>query len=113
MSDLDDIEGKYGDISGKYGDISGKYGDISGKYGDISGGPNERIERAVLEGRLMDEIACLQIRLRRLEKDLLGIAGAFSARLSEIEQRLSRPTFAPAPKVSAPQAPSTPPTPHS
>jgi hypothetical protein len=83
-------------------DISGKYGDISGKYGDISGGPNEKIERIVFEGRLIDDIGCLQARVRRLEKDLIGIAGAFAARLNEIEQRLHRPSAPTPPKPPTP-----------
>jgi hypothetical protein len=92
MDDQDDIGGKYGGISGKYGGISGKYGGISGiegKYGGISGGPNERIERALLDGQLIDEIGCLKIRLRRIEQDLIGIAGALSDRISELEQKQS------------------------
>lgn len=88
MSDIDDIEGKYGGISGKYGGISGKYGGISGKYGSISGESIEGIEQVVFEGRLIDEIKILAIKIGRLETDLLGIAAAFDARLVEIEERL-------------------------
>ena len=79
MSDIDDIEGKYGGVSGKYGGLSGKYGGISGQ--SIGG-----IEEVVFEGRLIDEIKILAIKIRRLETDLLGIAAAFDARLAKIEE---------------------------
>ena len=80
MSDIDDIEGKYGGVSGKYGGLSGKYGGISGE--SIEG-----IEQVVFEGRLIDEIKILAIKIRRLETDVLGIAAAFDARLAELEER--------------------------
>jgi hypothetical protein len=80
MSDIDDIEGKYGGVSGKYGGLSGKYGGISGE--SIEG-----IEQVVFEGRLIDEIKILAIKIRRLETDLLGIAAAFAARLTVVEEK--------------------------
>jgi hypothetical protein len=88
MSDFDDIEGKYGGISGKYGGISGKYGGLSGKYGGISGESMEGIEQVVFEGRLIDEISHLAIKIRRLETDLMGIASAFDTRLANLEERM-------------------------
>lgn len=81
MSDIDDIEGKYGGISGKYGGLSGKYGGISGQ--GIEG-----IEQVVFEGRLIDEIKVLAIKIKRLESDLLGIAAALDARLADVEERV-------------------------
>jgi hypothetical protein len=100
MSQQDDIEGRFGDISGRFGDISGRFGDISGR--SIDG-----IQGIVFEGRLIDELGYLAAKIRRVEKDLIGIAGSFDARLHDLEERSRKPSSAP----TAPKPGETKPTP--
>lgn len=73
-------------------DIEGRLGDISGRLGDISGGTFEAVQRIVLDGRLIDELSFLAAKIRRLEKDLMGITESFDNRVTALEGRFREPS---------------------
>lgn len=72
---------------GKIGDISGKIGDISGKIGDISGdSPFEEVKDFLLQDREADRLGCLELKVRRLQNEMVVITAWLDARITALEQ---------------------------
>jgi hypothetical protein len=93
MPELDGVAGKMGDVSGKMGDVSGKMGDVSGvmgKMGDVSGAPRTLadVHRLFLQDRQAETISTLQMKINRLENEILAIAQWLDNRLSIVEERV-------------------------
>ena len=86
---IGDVSGKIGDVSGKIGDVSGKIGDVSGvdgKIGDVSGdSPLSQVEDFLMQDRSGDKLYCLQMKIHRLENEVLAIARWLDARIISLE----------------------------
>ena len=90
MPELDGVAGKMGDVSGKMGDVSGKMGDVSGKMGDVSGAPRTLadVHRLFLQDRQAETISTLQMKINRLENEILAIAQWLDNRLTIVEEKV-------------------------
>jgi hypothetical protein len=70
-------------IEGKIGDISGG---VEGKIGDISGDSTmSELTDFLLQDRDGDRRDCLELKVRRLQNEILGIARWLDARLRILE----------------------------
>ena len=89
-----DVSGRVGDVSGRVGDVSGRVGDVSGrlgvsgKIGDVSGRSMAEVEDILLQNRQAETIRCLEIRVDRLEGELVGITRWLEGRLRSLENEV-------------------------
>jgi hypothetical protein len=96
MAKRNDVEGRIGDVSGRIGNVSGRIGDVSGRIGDVSGiegrigdvsgdATLQDVKDLLISDRGSDRLVCLELKIRRLENEVLGIARWLDMRLRVLE----------------------------